>query len=223
MSQKNVEIVREMIDRFNRDGFLPEDLFDPDVELFNARESPLPGPYHGYEGLRQWREGVFEVVEEGQFEIDELRDVDEADRHLQDSPPGSRQAHPSRDRHRLDQRELVFVKVGSTAPCPSRAKRKPSKPPGLERVAYLPSRASPNRRRARAGARSRPRGRAQIFSRTIVLRAKRIPKTTVQRSRFRSTRDPPRRSSPTGRCRTPRIGPRPCPSAGGRGRSGPPR
>ena len=43
MSQENVEIVREMIDRFNHDGFLPEDLFDPDVELFNARESPLPG------------------------------------------------------------------------------------------------------------------------------------------------------------------------------------
>ena len=41
--QENVAVVRQMIDRFNRDGFLPEDLFDPDVELFNVRESPLPG------------------------------------------------------------------------------------------------------------------------------------------------------------------------------------
>ena len=79
MSQENVEIVRAMIDRFNRDGFLPVELFDPDVDLFNVRESPLPGSYHGYEGLRQWREEVFDVVEEGRFEIDNLQDVDEAD------------------------------------------------------------------------------------------------------------------------------------------------
>jgi len=79
MSQENVEIVRAMIDRFNRDGFLPEELFDPDVDLFNVRESPLPGSYHGYEGLRQWREEVFDVVEEGRFEVGNLQDVDEAD------------------------------------------------------------------------------------------------------------------------------------------------
>ena len=79
MSQENVEIVRAMIDGFNRDGFLPEELFDPDVDLFNVRESPLPGSYHGYEGLRQWREEVFDVVEDGRFEIDNLQDVDEAD------------------------------------------------------------------------------------------------------------------------------------------------
>ena len=79
MSQENVEVVREVVARFNRDGFLPEDLFDPEVELFNIRESPLPGPYRGYEGLRDWRQGVFEVVEEGRFELYDLVDVDEAD------------------------------------------------------------------------------------------------------------------------------------------------
>ena len=79
MPRENVEAVREIAMRFNRDGCMPEDLHDPDVELFNIRESPLPGPYRGYEGLREWREGVFEVVEEGRFEIDDLIDVDEAD------------------------------------------------------------------------------------------------------------------------------------------------
>ena len=74
-----MELVREWVARFNREGFLPEELFDPDVELFNIREFPLPGPYSGYEGLRKWREAIFEVVEEGRFEIDELIDVDEAD------------------------------------------------------------------------------------------------------------------------------------------------
>jgi ketosteroid isomerase-like protein len=59
-------------------GFSLKTLFDPEVELFNIRESPLPEPYRGYGGLRQWREGVFEVLEDGRFEIDDLIDVDEA-------------------------------------------------------------------------------------------------------------------------------------------------
>jgi len=79
MSEENVQTVREMTARFNRDGYMPEDLFDPDVEFFNIRESPLPGPYKGYDGLREWRGGVFEVVEEGRFEVDDLIDVDESD------------------------------------------------------------------------------------------------------------------------------------------------
>ncbi len=79
MSQENVETVRELWRRFNRDGVLPETLFDPEVEVFNARESPLPGPYHGYDGLREWREGIFEVLDEGRYEIDDLTDVDDSD------------------------------------------------------------------------------------------------------------------------------------------------
>jgi hypothetical protein len=78
MSQQNLEVVRAMIDRFNRDGFLSEELFDPDVQLFNIREYSS-GPYRGYDGLRQWREGVFETVEEGRFEIVSLQGVGEGD------------------------------------------------------------------------------------------------------------------------------------------------
>jgi ketosteroid isomerase-like protein len=79
MSQENPEVVQAMIEGFNRDGALPEELFDPQVDLFNIRESPLPGPYHGYDGLRKWRDGVFEVIEDGRFEISGLRNLDEAD------------------------------------------------------------------------------------------------------------------------------------------------
>ena len=130
MSEENVEIVRRMIDRFNRDGFLPEDLFDLDVEVFNIRESPLPGPYHGYDGLREWRNGVFDVVEEGRFEVGNFQDVDEADlviyrirllvalgivawRSISPGPTCN-----------------GFVRVGSTAPTPLQTARKPSQPPG---------------------------------------------------------------------------------------------
>jgi ketosteroid isomerase-like protein len=78
MSQQNVETVRASIEHFNREGFLPEDLYTPDVEVLNIRESPLPGPYRGHAGLRRWRDDLFEVVEEGRFEIEELVDAHEA-------------------------------------------------------------------------------------------------------------------------------------------------
>jgi ketosteroid isomerase-like protein len=79
MSQENVEIVREVFDRLNRDGALPEELFDPAVEVANFRESPVPGPYKGYVGLRRWRDDLFEVIVEGQLEVEDLRDAHPAE------------------------------------------------------------------------------------------------------------------------------------------------
>ena len=79
MSQENVEVARAATERFNRDGWLPEEFFDPDVEFSNLAESPLPGPYRGYDGLRQWRLDLFEVVEDGRFETWDFTDVDDAD------------------------------------------------------------------------------------------------------------------------------------------------
>jgi len=79
MSRENVEIVRESTERFNRDGFLDEEFFHPEIELSNIAESPLPGPYRGYEGLRAWRDGIFDVTKEVRFEIDHVVDVDEDD------------------------------------------------------------------------------------------------------------------------------------------------
>jgi ketosteroid isomerase-like protein len=76
MSQENVDMVRESFERFNREGYLPEELFDPAIELSNVRESPLPGPYRGYEGLRQWRDDLCEVLNEARFEIEEQIDVE---------------------------------------------------------------------------------------------------------------------------------------------------
>ena len=79
MSQENIEIVRETFSRLNRDGYLPEDLFDPEVDITNFRESPIPGPYLGYAGLHSWREDLFEVISEGSIEVEELTDADSAD------------------------------------------------------------------------------------------------------------------------------------------------
>ena len=75
MSQENVEIVRAVWEPFNRDGALPEDLSDPEVEFSNVRESPIPGPYHGFNGLRSWRDAIAEVVEDWRYEVGETTDV----------------------------------------------------------------------------------------------------------------------------------------------------
>jgi ketosteroid isomerase-like protein len=78
MSQENVEIVRRLFERFNQDGFLPEELWHSDGLLTNFRESPIPGPYRGHQGLRKWRDDLFEVLKEGRFDVESLTDVDEA-------------------------------------------------------------------------------------------------------------------------------------------------
>ena len=79
MPHENVAVVREAIERFNRDGWFPQELYDPEVEFSNLEESPLPGPYHGHEGLRQWQLDLFEVVEAGHFEAWDFIDVKDVD------------------------------------------------------------------------------------------------------------------------------------------------
>jgi ketosteroid isomerase-like protein len=78
MSEEDVETVRSGFEHFNREGYLPEDAFDPQVELLNLRESPLPGPYRGYEGLRRWSDDLLEVLDDGRLEVQEMIDADEA-------------------------------------------------------------------------------------------------------------------------------------------------
>ena len=79
MSRENLETVRAVWERFNRDGAMPEDLFDPEVVFYNVRESPMPGPYHGYEGLRSWRDAIFEVLEDWRYAVEETSDVAQPD------------------------------------------------------------------------------------------------------------------------------------------------
>jgi ketosteroid isomerase-like protein len=78
MSEENVEVVRTLFVRFNRDGFQPVELWDPEGVLVNFRESPIPGPYEGHDGLRRWRDDLFEVVKDGRFDVESLTDADGA-------------------------------------------------------------------------------------------------------------------------------------------------
>jgi ketosteroid isomerase-like protein len=77
VSKENVKVVTGSFEHFNRNGHFPEWAYDPEVELENLPDSPLPGPYRGHDGLRQWREDIAEVLEDFQLEVEGVSDVDE--------------------------------------------------------------------------------------------------------------------------------------------------
>ena len=78
MSEEDLNAVRASIEQFNRTGYLREESLDPEIEIFNLRESPLPGPYRGHEGARRWSEDIREVMSEARFDIEEMVEVPEA-------------------------------------------------------------------------------------------------------------------------------------------------
>ncbi len=79
MSRENVEIVRGWFARLSAGDPAP-DLCDPAIEIRNWAESPVPGPYHGHEGVRKWFRGVNDPdigLEMQFFELVEVVEVDE--------------------------------------------------------------------------------------------------------------------------------------------------
>lgn len=73
--EENVEIIRQWWARFNETGEPALDLCDPAVEMRNPDQFLVRGPYHGHDGIRQWREDVFDVIDDARVEIEELLDA----------------------------------------------------------------------------------------------------------------------------------------------------
>ena len=79
MSQKNVELVRDLLEAFQRrDHERAFDFYDPDIEWDATRVAELipdlAGVYHGHEGVRTyWREWL-SAWKDLQFEVEDLRD-----------------------------------------------------------------------------------------------------------------------------------------------------
>jgi ketosteroid isomerase-like protein len=65
MSQENIEVVRHMLDAFNR-GDVPAVLaaFDRNCELDEPPEMPdrRPGGFRGHDGIREWMANLREVA-----------------------------------------------------------------------------------------------------------------------------------------------------------------
>jgi len=74
MSEENVEIVRRWWAGFNEDGMPPLGLCDEEIEIRNAEGFPVPGHYHGHDGVRLWRD-LFEVADNARVEPEEIVDV----------------------------------------------------------------------------------------------------------------------------------------------------
>jgi ketosteroid isomerase-like protein len=75
MSEENVEIVRRWWAGFNDDGMPPLSLCDEQVEIRMPPDFPVRGFFQGHEGVRRWREQVFEVAENARVEPEEIVDV----------------------------------------------------------------------------------------------------------------------------------------------------
>ena len=71
MSEENVEMLRRLVDGINADE-MPRELLTPDFEVKNATTAVTDATYHGYDGALGWRKDLFDVVDEGRFEIDEI-------------------------------------------------------------------------------------------------------------------------------------------------------
>jgi ketosteroid isomerase-like protein len=75
MSEENVEIVRRWWAGFNEDGMPPLSLCDERIEIRNPPDFPIRGAFEGHDGVRRWREQVFEVAENARVEPEEIVDV----------------------------------------------------------------------------------------------------------------------------------------------------
>jgi ketosteroid isomerase-like protein len=76
MSEENLqEVVRLWWEAINEDGMPPRELCDENIVIRNVAEMPDPGPYRGYEGVREWLTNIFEVVDQARFELEDSIEV----------------------------------------------------------------------------------------------------------------------------------------------------
>ena len=74
MSQENVDVVRRAYAFLER-GELPLEVCDPEIRIDNIPESPIPGPYFGHEGLREWWSDIADVAPGFRLRLEEVVDV----------------------------------------------------------------------------------------------------------------------------------------------------
>ncbi len=77
MYPQNADTLRRYHELLIETGEIPLELFHPEIEVHMFRGSPIPGPYRGHEGLLQWREDTFDVIENWRLELDGVTTTDE--------------------------------------------------------------------------------------------------------------------------------------------------
>ena len=76
MSVENVELVRRWIEGFRVEE-LSLEICDPEIEIRNWEESPITGPYHGHDGVRQWWSELEDGFENVHMELIDVIDAGE--------------------------------------------------------------------------------------------------------------------------------------------------
>ena len=75
MSQENVKIVRHWWEGFNEDGMPPLALCDKEIEIWNPPDFPVRGLFQGHDGVRRWRDQVFDIFDSPRVEPEDIVDV----------------------------------------------------------------------------------------------------------------------------------------------------
>ena len=75
MSQENVEVVRRWWAGFNEDGMPPLALCDEGIEIRNPPDFPVRGLFQGHDGVRRWRDQVFDIFDDVRVEPEDIVDV----------------------------------------------------------------------------------------------------------------------------------------------------
>ena len=72
---ESVEVVRRWWAGFNEDGMPPLELCDEGIEIRNPPDFPVRGLFQGHDGVRLWRNQVFDIFEDARVEPEDIVDV----------------------------------------------------------------------------------------------------------------------------------------------------
>ena len=75
MSHENTEVVRRWWEGFNEDSMPPLALCDEEIEIRNPPDFPVRGVFQGHDGVRRWRDQVFDIFDDARVETDDILDV----------------------------------------------------------------------------------------------------------------------------------------------------
>ena len=76
MGELNRDVVVRWAEAIRR-GNLAEELWDPDLEIVNAKGWALESTYRGYDGLRRWWADLAEAFSDFAMEVEEITPLDE--------------------------------------------------------------------------------------------------------------------------------------------------
>ena len=75
MSQENVEVVRRWWEGFNEDGMPPLALCEDEIQIWMPPDFPVRGVFEGHDGVRRWRDQVFDIFDNPRVDPEDIVDV----------------------------------------------------------------------------------------------------------------------------------------------------